>query len=71
VELKDDEDEAEYQSFRKVEEEDFNYGSSASDSEYASAGFTTGKMDEDGNIVSDAPAFEEGSLELDSDDDFE
>jgi DNA-directed RNA polymerase subunit beta len=71
VELKDDEDEAEYQSFRKVEEEDFNYGSSASDSEYASAGFTTGKMDEDGNIVSDAPAFEEGSLELDSNDDFE
>lgn len=68
VELKDDEDEKEYTSFRKVEEDGFDY--SASDSEYEAAGFTTGKMEEDGSVVSDLE-FEEEEPVLDTEDDFD
>ena len=58
VELKDDEDEGFTPDRRQMS--DFDYASD--DGEFASHGFTTGKMEADGNVVSD---FEEGELFID------
>jgi DNA-directed RNA polymerase subunit beta len=58
VELKDDDEDENVQPNRHFDD-DFTYASS--DSEYASHGFTTGKMDEEGGVVSDVE-FDEGDL---------
>ncbi|MCD8127067.1 MAG: DNA-directed RNA polymerase subunit beta [Clostridiales bacterium] len=65
VELKDDDDEPDYQSIRRLEEDDYDY--SDSDREYEHHGFTTGTMDEDGSVISDVAFEEEGELSIDSD----
>ncbi|MCD8161358.1 MAG: DNA-directed RNA polymerase subunit beta [Clostridiales bacterium] len=65
VELKDDDDEPDYQSIRRLEDDDYDY--SDSDQEYAHHGFTTGTMDEDGSVISDIAFEDEGELSLDSD----
>ncbi|MCD8084983.1 MAG: DNA-directed RNA polymerase subunit beta, partial [Clostridiales bacterium] len=65
VELKDDDDEPDYQSIRRLEDDDYDY--SDSDQEYAHHGFTTGTMDEDGSVISDVTFEDEGELSLDSD----
>ncbi len=65
VELKDDDDEPDYQSIRRLEDDDYDY--SDSDKEYAHHGFTTGTMDEDGSVISDVTFEDEGELSLDSD----
>ena len=58
VELKDDEDEGFTPDRRQMS--DFDYASD--EGEFAAHGFTTGKMEADGNVVSD---FEEGELFID------
>ena len=58
VELKDDEDEGFTPDRRQ--KSDFDYASD--EGEFAAHGFTTGKMEADGNVVSD---FEEGELFID------
>ena len=58
VELKDDEDEGFTPERRQMS--DFDYASD--EGEFAAHGFTTGKMEADGNVVSD---FEEGELFID------
>jgi DNA-directed RNA polymerase subunit beta len=58
VELKDDDEDENVQPNRHFDD-DFTYASS--DSEYANHGFTTGKMDEEGGVVSDVE-FDEGDL---------
>ena len=58
VELKDDEDEGFTLDRRQMS--DFDYASD--EGEFAAHGFTTGKMEADGNVVSD---FEEGELFID------
>ncbi|MCD8143378.1 MAG: DNA-directed RNA polymerase subunit beta, partial [Clostridiales bacterium] len=65
VELKDDDDEPDYQSIRRLEEDDYDY--SDSDREYEHHGFTTGTMDEDGSVISDVAFEDEGELSIDSD----
>ncbi|MCD7918678.1 MAG: DNA-directed RNA polymerase subunit beta [Clostridiales bacterium] len=65
VELKDDDDEPDYQSIRRLEEDDYDY--SDSDREYEHHGFTTGTIDEDGSVISDVAFEEEGELSIDSD----
>ncbi|MCD7856255.1 MAG: DNA-directed RNA polymerase subunit beta, partial [Clostridiales bacterium] len=65
VELKDDDDEPDYQSIRRLEEDDYDY--SDSNREYEHHGFTTGTMDEDGSVISDVAFEEEGELSIDSD----
>ncbi|MCD7916976.1 MAG: DNA-directed RNA polymerase subunit beta, partial [Clostridiales bacterium] len=67
VELKDDDDEPDYQSIRRLEDDDYDYSDSDRDREYAHHGFTTGTMDEDGGVISDVTFEDEGELSLDSD----
>ncbi|MBQ3090043.1 MAG: DNA-directed RNA polymerase subunit beta [Oscillospiraceae bacterium] len=64
VVLKDDDDD-DYQTVRgKSEFEDEYY--TRDEGEFAAHGFTTGEMDEEGNVIEDAPVFEEGEMFLDS-----
>ncbi|MGM9593243.1 MAG: DNA-directed RNA polymerase subunit beta, partial [Candidatus Onthomonas sp.] len=61
VELKDDEDD----DYLPRGKGDYDDDYPADESEYAANGYTTGEMDAEGNVVEDAPAFEEGELFLD------
>ncbi len=63
IELKEDDEDEEYQRDRKFDD-DFSY--SSGEDEFAAAGFSTGEMGEDGELVADEP--EEGELFLDADD---
>ncbi len=62
VELKDDADDEGFQSGHKFEEDYGTYESS--DNEFAAHGFTTGSMDNEGNVVTDV-TFEEGDIVMD------
>ncbi|MCD7929102.1 MAG: DNA-directed RNA polymerase subunit beta, partial [Clostridiales bacterium] len=72
VELKDDDDDDVIQPGRRFDDDDFAPYPSANagggDSEYASHGFTTGKMETDGSVTSDVE-FEEGDFITDDADD--
>ncbi|MCD8354322.1 MAG: DNA-directed RNA polymerase subunit beta, partial [Clostridiales bacterium] len=65
VELKDDDDDDVIQPGRRFDDDDFapypNSNAGGGDSEYASHGFTTGKMEADGSVTSDVE-FEEGDF---------
>ncbi|MCC8076431.1 MAG: DNA-directed RNA polymerase subunit beta [Clostridiales bacterium] len=65
VELKDDDDDDVIQPGRRFDDDDFapypNSNAGGGDSEYASHGFTTGKMETDGSVTSDVE-FEEGDF---------
>ena len=69
VELKDDDDDDNFRLGRKFEGEDA-YTYESNDNEFAAHGFTTGKMDEDGSVISDV-VFEEGELVMEDADDGE
>ncbi|MCD7857975.1 MAG: DNA-directed RNA polymerase subunit beta, partial [Clostridiales bacterium] len=72
VELKDDDDDDVIQPGRRFDDDDFapypNSNAGGGDSEYASHGFTTGKMETDGSVTSDVE-FEEGDFITDDADD--
>ncbi|MCQ2441535.1 MAG: DNA-directed RNA polymerase subunit beta [Oscillospiraceae bacterium] len=69
VELKEDEDDDIPQN-RRYDDDNSDFSYTSSESEYASHGFTTGNMEEDGSVTADI-TFEDGDLFVDDADDMD